>query len=303
MSSTNQSPQYQKAAGMYLRAQTNEEKLKWLEEMMRECPKHKSAEKMLANLKTRYIKLKEKIETIKKTSKGAKKAGIKKEDLQAVIVGMTNSGKSTLISRLTNALPEISPYFFTTKIPVIGIMKHSGINIQLIEIPAISSEYYDRGTVNSADVILILVENLNQIENIKENLSKSAGKNIVVFNKIDFLNENEKRKTEATLKSRKYNFVMISAKTGEGIEELKDKIFGSFGKLRIYTKEPGKPKSEKPFIMEDNSSVNDIALKIFRNSSKIKETKIWGPSSKFPGQQVGLKHKLKDLDIVEFKTN
>ena len=37
-------------------------------------------------------------------------------------------------------------------------------------------------------------------------------------------------------------------------------------------------------------------------SSKIKESKIWGPSSKFPGQQVGLQHELKDLDIVEFKT-
>ena len=62
MSSTNQSPFYKKAEAMFLKSKTNEEKLKWLEEMIRECPKHKSSEKMLANLKTRYIKLKEKIE-------------------------------------------------------------------------------------------------------------------------------------------------------------------------------------------------------------------------------------------------
>jgi len=37
-------------------------------------------------------------------------------------------------------------------------------------------------------------------------------------------------------------------------------------------------------------------------SNQIKETKIWGPSSKFSGQIIGLKHKLKDLDVVEFKT-
>ncbi|MCX6749492.1 MAG: 50S ribosome-binding GTPase [Candidatus Pacearchaeota archaeon] len=303
MSSTNQSPQYQKAAGMYLRAQTNEEKLKWLEEMMRECPKHKSAEKMLANLKTRHIKLKEKIETIKKTSKGSKKSGIKKEDLQAVIIGFTNSGKSSLLSRLTNANPEISEYPNTTKTPAIGMMKYSGTNIQLIEIPAIASEYYDKGLVNSADVLVILIENIKQAEDIKFLLPKASGKQIIAFNKTDLLNENDKRKTESTLKSRKYNFVMISAKTGEGIDELKNKIFESFGKLRIFTKEPGKQKTEKPFVMENGSKVKDIALKIFKSSSKIKETKIWGPSSKFPGQKVGLEHELKDLDVVEFKTN
>jgi len=48
--------------------------------------------------------------------------------------------------------------------------------------------------------------------------------------------------------------------------------------------------------------VSDVAKKIFHNSSIIKETRIWGPSSKFPGQVVGLHHQLKDLDVVEFKT-
>lgn len=60
MASTNQSPQYQKAESMFLEAKTNEEKLRWMEEMIKEAPKHKSSEKMVANLKTRYIKLKEK---------------------------------------------------------------------------------------------------------------------------------------------------------------------------------------------------------------------------------------------------
>src|SRR3989338_211698 len=117
MASTNQSPFYKKAEVMFLQAKTNEEKLRCLEEMIKECPKHKSSEKMLANLKTRYIKLKEKIETLRKSSKGSKKSGIKKEDLQAVIIGLTNSGKSSLLSALTNTNPEIAPYDFTTKIP------------------------------------------------------------------------------------------------------------------------------------------------------------------------------------------
>ena len=61
MASTNQSPQYQKAEAKFLSALTLEEKLFYLDEMIRECPKHKSAEKMLAQLKTRRKKLLEKI--------------------------------------------------------------------------------------------------------------------------------------------------------------------------------------------------------------------------------------------------
>ena len=91
--------------------------------------------------------------------------------------------------------------------------------------------------------------------------------------------------------------------TEENIELLKKKIFDGFNKIRIFTKEPGKNKSEKPIIMEPFSNVKDVAEKIFKGFSKnVVETKIWGPSSKFPEQKVGLNHVLKDMDVVEFKT-
>ena len=160
MASTNQSPFYQNAETMFLSAKTDEEKLKWLEEMIRECPKHKSSEKMLANLKTRYIKLKEKMERTRKVSKGSAKKGIKKEDLQAAIIGKTNSGKSSLISALTKINPVISEIPYTTKMPLIGMMNYKNVNIQLVEIPAIESEYYERGLAHTADLILILVDNI-----------------------------------------------------------------------------------------------------------------------------------------------
>lgn len=303
MASTNQSPFYIQAEKKFLAALTNEEKLKWLEEMIRECPKHKSAEKMLANLKTRYIKLKEKIESIRKIKKGSKKPGIKKEGLQAAIIGKTKSGKSSLLSALTNTNPKISDIPFTTIQPQIGMMNYKGVNIQLIELPAINSEYYDRGIAHTADLILVLVDKIGHINEIVEQLGKTDAKILIVFNKIDLLDQDEKRKLEARLKSCKLNFIMISSKTGENLDELREKIFAGFNKLRIFTKEPGKNKSEKPMIMEPYSTVKDVAEKIFKGFSKqVVETKIWGPSSKFPSQKVGLNHVLKDMDIVEFKT-
>ena len=304
MASTNQSPQYQKAESKFLTAETNQEKLKWLDEMIRECPKHKSAEKMLAQLRTRKKKLLNSIEKSKKIGKSSSgKSVIKKEELQAAIIGKTNSGKSSLLKILTNAEPKISETLFTTTYPQIGITHYQGANIQLIDLPALESDYFDKGIANTADVLIILVTNIENIIEIEKNLPKAHGKRIIVFNKSDLLSENEKRKINSTLQSKKYNFVMISTKTKENINELKEKMLHSFNKIRVYTKEPGKEKSNRPLILELDSTIKDVAEKILHGFSKqVKETKIWGPSSKFAGQKVGLKHKLKDLDVVEFKT-
>jgi len=308
MASTNQSPFYKKAEAKFLSAQTIEEHLTYLEEMIRECPKHKSSEKMLANLKTRYRKLKYTKEKEIKQKKAGKssKAGIKKEDMQAAIVGMTNTGKSSLLSILTNAKPKISESKFATIYPVVGIINYSGTNIQLIEIPAFESEYYNKGIVNTADTILILVTNLEQIKKIEQGLSKAQGKRIIIFNASS---NQDLRKIKATLSSKKYNFFVINLNSitnkeeNEELNELKNKIFQSFDKIRVYTKEPSKKRTDKPIILEPDSTIKNVAEKILKGfSDKVKETKIWGPSSKFPGQKVGLQHKLKDLDIVEFKT-
>jgi hypothetical protein len=298
----NAHPDFIYAEKEYYLAESPEDKLRALEKMISLVPKHKGAENLRAQLKLRYKKLKEKITTEKKSKRGSR-TGIKKEDVQAGIIGKTGTGKSSLISLLTNAHPEIADYVFTTRIPIVGIMNYKGVGIQLIEVPAIESEYYDRGVANSADSLLILITDLNQISEAEKKLDKFIGRKIIVFNKIDLLNENEKRKIFATLQSRKYNFQLISTKTKEGIEQLKEKLFQSFGKIRVYTKEPGKEKAKKPIILFPDSIVKDVAEKILKGfSNKVKETRIWGPSSKYPGQVVGLQHKMKDLDVVEFKT-
>lgn len=295
----NAHPDYLAAEKEYHLAQSPEEKIEKLRKMISLAPGHKGAENLRAQLKTRLKKLLEKKEKTSKIGKG-KKQGIRKEDMQAVIVGFTNTGKSSLLNLLTNAKPKIADYDFTTKKPIIGIMGYEGTQIQLIEIPAFDSEYYDKGLVNTADVILILITSLEQINKIKKKLDKAIGNKIFVFN---LKNKTvDPRKISATLQSKKYNFVLISTKTNEGIEELRDKLFSGFSKIRVFTKEPGKEASKKPLILEPNTTVRRIAEKILKNLSDLKETKIWGPSSKFPGQIVGLIHELKDMDIIEFKT-
>jgi len=299
---TNASPQFTKAQGKFLNAKNDEERLIFLDEMIREAPKHKSSENLLANLRTRRKRLEAQLAKSKKSGK-ASRVGIKKEDMQIVIVGKTNSGKSSLLNALTNAGSKISYTSFATSSPKIGMMYSDGTGIQIIENPAIESEYYDKGITHTTDIILILINSLEEIKEIESLAGNDNKKRIIVFNKSDLLNENEKRRIQSTLQSKKYNFSIISSLTGEGLEELKEKLFNSFEKLRIYTKEPGKEKSKRPIILEPGATPKDVAEKILKGfSQKVRETKIWGPSSKFSGQIVGLKHKLKDLDVVEFKT-
>ena len=297
--------EFSNAEAKFLDAKTDEEKLASLEEMMRTMPTHKSAEKLRKNIRTRYKKLKQKLATEKARKKAAgKKLGIKKADMQTVIVGLTNSGKSSLLASLTNASPEIGSYQYTTKQPKIGTLDYQGVKIQIIDTPAVENELCDLGIINTADILLIIIENTEQIKEILPFLEHASKKHIIVFNKIDILSLEEKRKIEARLKSKKYNFVLISCKTKENLENLKEKLFQSFNKIRVYTKEPGKPADKtNPIILPINSAVKHAAQKIFHSSVKIKEVRITGPSSKFPNQKTGPTHILKDKDIVEFYTD
>jgi len=301
----NAHPDYIKAEQEYHSVSSNEERLKALEKMLKYVPKHKGAETLRKNLRTRYKKLKQEFAKLKKKS-GFKK-GIKKQDMQAIFVGLTNSGKSSLLQSLTNAQPKIASYGFTTNKPEIGTLNYHGCNIQIIDLPPIASESFDKGILNNADVILIVVEKLHEIKSILDLIKQNKeAKKIIVFNKIDLHNKETKRKISETLRSKKYNFVLTSCRTTQGLEELKEKIFKSFNMIRIYTRHPGKKQKldNKPIILHPNATLKDVAEKILHGySKKVKFAKITGPSAKFKDQKIGLKHVVKDKDVVEFYTD
>lgn len=53
------------------------------------------------------------------------------------IVGFPNAGKSTLISAISNAHPEVAAYPFTTKSPVLGVVKFRQKSFILADIPGL----------------------------------------------------------------------------------------------------------------------------------------------------------------------
>ena len=301
MASTNQSPFYQRAEQEYHKAATDEERIACLEIMMKEVPKHKSSENMRKNLTNRYKKLKMSVAKQKKSGKSGQ-TGIKKADMQVVLAGFPNSGKSTLFNTLTKLKAKVSPHQFTTHKLQLGTFSFENAPIQIIDIPAFPN--HDKSLINSTDTILFVIETLKQIKDAEKFLYRSPSKIILIVNEIKIY---DKRKMEANLKSKfkKYDYVMIDCQnpTKTEIKKLKKKIFETFPIIRIYTKEPKKEPSKEPMILRKNSTFEEAAEKILKGmSKKIKRARIWGPSSKFGGQVIGLEHVLKDKDVIEFQT-
>jgi hypothetical protein len=293
---TNPGFEYIAAEKRYLAAQSLDEKIKCLEEMIRVAPKHKSSENMLAELKRRLAKFKAMQEKESHKKKG-RSTGIKREgDAQVVIFGMTKSGKSSLLAALTSAKPKISDVPYTTLVPEIGALHLDGIIVQLVELPARIDDKELLSIAKTSDLILILVTTLKELIEIADVFKREnvMTKRLVVLNKTDSISSEELSRFKAV------NHIEISAESRIGLDELKQKIFENIGLIRIYTKEPGKKASERPMILKKNASVRDLGEKIRKDfPERIISAKVWGKSAKFPGQTVGTEHVLHDGDVVE----
>ncbi len=95
---------------------------------------------------------------------------------------------------------------------------------------------------------------------------------------------------------------IVSAETGRGISELKNKIYGKLNFARIYLKEVNKkPDMAIPLVVRAPATIETVCRKIHRDFvRKFRFAKIWGKSAKFPGQEFRkLDKKLTDEDILE----
>jgi hypothetical protein len=274
---TNQSPEYLSAEKRYLMAKSKNEKIEALEEMMRTMPKHKSAEKMRANIRSRYKKLKGEIEKEKQQKKGRGfSIAVKKESAaQICLVGTTQSGKSRLLNKLTNVNATTSEFPYTTKMPEIGTLDYKSVKLQVIEIPAIRENFEEiengtafLGIIRQADLLILLFKNKKEKE-IVENELKKAG-------------------------------IYVPRIIYRGQEKLADEIWKNLNLIKIYTKHPGRKPDTEPLVLRKGSTIKDMAEHIHKDFVKrFKFARVYGKSVKFNGIKVGINHLLADDDIVE----
>jgi len=165
----------------------------------------------------------------------------------AGIIGHPNAGKSTLISRISSAHPKIASYPFTTKEPVLGVVKvHDGVTIVVAEIPGIIEGAHEgRGLgdqflrhVERTKVLIHLVDiagwegraplaDYKMLNKELKAYSKELTKKpqIIALNKMDIPAAKDNLKKFKKGLPPRTKVYPISAVTGEGVKELLEAVY------------------------------------------------------------------------------
>ena len=271
--STNVTIEYIVAQKKYHEAKTREEKIAALEGMLTAIPKHKGTEVMRAEMKSKLAKLREKSP---KKSAGFVTSIKKEGDVQVCLIGLTQSGKSTLLSKLTDAKPKISNRPFTTTKPQVGVAEWTGVKFQIIEIPSTFQPQF-LSIAQNADGIIFVYDSTKDL--------KLQGKEFQVMRDAFRLHK---------------IYINTQGKKEPNVESIFQKLWDKLTLIRVYTKEPDKKPEKKALVLRKNGTVKDAANKVHKDFVRLfKFARVWGKSVKHQGTQVGLEHVLKDGDVVE----
>ena len=161
------------------------------------------------------------------------------------LVGLPNAGKSTLLSVLTKARPKIADYPFTTLEPNLGVMEFGDVRSKILDhrsvvvadIPGLfegASQGKGLGDeflrhAERTKELVHLVGSWDDYQVVRKELGEYSGrlltkKEIVVLSKADLLAEEEIDKIKKEFAKKGIEPEVISAATGRGVEELKNRI-------------------------------------------------------------------------------
>ncbi len=152
------------------------------------------------------------------------------------IIGLPNSGKSTLLNRLTSAGSKIGDYPFTTKNPVLGTINREDISFVISDMPGlIEGAHKGRGLgyrflrhIERARILLEVIDASSNCpwedyfvleKELREyNPLLLKKRRVLVLNKVDLLEDDENLRLFR--EKTGLDFISISALRGDGIDIL-----------------------------------------------------------------------------------
>ncbi|MCJ7478796.1 MAG: 50S ribosome-binding GTPase [Candidatus Nanohaloarchaeota archaeon QJJ-7] len=178
-----------------------------------------------------------------------------------------------------------------------GMTVKSTVDQSGLDMETVEELLREKGLVNAS---VILREDLD-LDRLVDALSDNREymPSVRAINKVDEVSEGEMEDLEDQFPGA----VMLSSETGEGVEELKKRIWEKLRFMRVYMKKPGKdPDREEPLIVDRGSTIGEVLDTLAGDFSNFKHARIWGSSADFPEQKVGEDHVLQDEDVVELRT-
>jgi hypothetical protein len=326
---TNLPPDFYNAEKRFREAESTEEKIACLEEMLSIIPKHKGTDHIRADYRRRLSKLKEEAQERKGGGRRSSNFRIEREGAgQVVVIGATNTGKSSLLRALTNAEPEVSEALYTTWQPIPGMLVFEKVPIQLVDTPPLDRDFVEPGLmdlIRRADLVLLMLDiQASPDEQFQQALALLEAHRIlpefraaqvypeeqrmvvvptlVMVNKCDHPGWDEDFEILRDLLHDSPPMIAASVLRGRGLKQLQRLLLERMDVIRVYSKEPGKePDLNVPFIIHRGATVEELAGRIHKDFlSNLKSARVWG-SSAFDGQMVTREHVLQDGDVVELK--
>ena len=159
------------------------------------------------------------------------------------IIGLPNAGKSSLLASMTSANPKIANYKFTTINPNLGVASYDDKEVTLADIPGLI-EGAHTGTglgikflkhIERCKTLLHLIDiteddlfiSYNQVRKELSKYSKDLvkKKEIVVLNKTDLIDEEEKKEKIKKLKNKlKKKIFLMSTMDKKSVSDIKSKL-------------------------------------------------------------------------------
>ena len=99
--------------------------------------------------------------------------------------------------------------------------------------------------------------------------------------------------------------IEIAPPTGEGLDDLCDAIYARLDFISVFMKPQGQAADmEEPLVVRRGTNIAEICQALHRDfRRKFRYALVTGPSAKFPGQTVGLGHRVADGDVVSIITH
>jgi len=182
-------------------------------EFLKYVPQHKGTMKLRGEIKKKIAVIRDDLENKKRKGTGKSSGGPKlfvekQGSAQIALIGVTNVGKSCLMTAATNSKVLVTPTPYSTHEPVPGIMTYADVQFQIVEAPAViegsadgrAAGHVTLGLARNADGVILMVDlsrdPIGQLELVLNELEKSR----VLVSKPGGRVDIERRNTGAALR-------------------------------------------------------------------------------------------------------